>query len=706
MVKLSNRLLEAALRYAREYGWKVFPLDGKRPFPGSHGHKDATTDEAQIRAWWQKNPNANVGVACSSRTGPLVLDIDGTEGFAALLDFIGGKEDKLSAHRVVLSGKKGMHLYFSPNGRSVRRKIKIAGELDVLGDGGYVVAPPSIHPETGKEYAWATDWLSTEMGPFPSFLFDASQASESELTIGNQHRDRVTEGSRDDYLTSRAGSMRARGWSERAVLAALREENEEKCDPPLTERQLRKIARSIGSKPPGMPLEQRLEQINEHYAVVQIGSSVQIMQERDGEMVLLARRDFELLFSNQSVQVTDADGKQKEAKLARRWLEWPGRREYERLVFRPGRPAGPGEYNLWRGWGVERNPDGTCTRFLDHLRRIVCSGNDQHYEWLLDWLAQMFQQPERKSGLAIAMRGSQGAGKSMVGAVLKRLLGPYQIIAEKPDQVTGRFNAHLGECLLLQAEEAFWAGDKKGQGVLKHLVTSDRLIIERKGVDAEEIDNYTRLLITSNSSWVWPADLDDRRLVIFDVKSVRRGDHDYFRSIFRQLEEEGGYGKLLDLLLTREIDEHRLRSEPPRTKALEDQVIHSMEPHEAWLYGLLKSAVLPGPVDILDDGSARIVTRALYDDYTLTLSPHQRRESEQAFGLFIKKHLGRVKGTATRRVHYTTALGRKTSMTSRSQVIPPLEEIRRRYSEIGRAAPRAWGKPSVWRPQETPYSMV
>ena len=144
-----NRLLTAALAYARR-GWAVFPLDGKRPFGGTHGHHDATTDPKVIAAMWRDYPDANVGIRCDSATGPIVVDVDGPDGedLVASLD--------LPPTREATSGR-GRHLYFAPDGQALKRTIKLNGaKLDVLGDGGYVVAPPSIHPKTGRPYAWAS----------------------------------------------------------------------------------------------------------------------------------------------------------------------------------------------------------------------------------------------------------------------------------------------------------------------------------------------------------------------------------------------------------------------------------------------------------------------------------------------------------------------------------------------------------------------
>lgn len=241
--------LTAALRYARR-GWAVFPINGKTPFRGTNGWHDATTETTQIHKWWKKWPDANVAIACDSKKGPLVLDIDGSSGYTLL------EELDLPPTREAQSRKGRLHLYFDPmaNGKLVTRmlKIKFNGvkhDLDILGDGGYVIAPPSVHPETGRRYKWLN---KNRLQPLPSRVlrFVNEHHNEKSKTAAPPLPNVIGEGERDTLLTSLAGSMRRRGASEEAILAALREENATRVDPPLSDGQLRKIARSIAQKPP------------------------------------------------------------------------------------------------------------------------------------------------------------------------------------------------------------------------------------------------------------------------------------------------------------------------------------------------------------------------------------------------------------------------------------------------------------------------
>ncbi len=150
-------LLDHALRYAAR-GWPVFPLAprSKKPLKGTRGFLEATTDADQIRAWWDLHPDANIGVATGRAMGIFVIDIDGARGSASLTELeeeIGPLPDTLDGQ----TGGGGRHLFFEwPVGREIRNKQNLRPGIDVRGEGGYCLIPPSVHPN-GREYAWTTN---------------------------------------------------------------------------------------------------------------------------------------------------------------------------------------------------------------------------------------------------------------------------------------------------------------------------------------------------------------------------------------------------------------------------------------------------------------------------------------------------------------------------------------------------------------------
>jgi hypothetical protein len=146
-------MLDAALSYAAR-GWRVLPVEprGKRPLT-PHGHLDATTDEATIRALWARWPDANVGIACAA-SGLVVLDVDGEHGRDLLTQaFPHGLPTTLRAR----TGREGgEHLYFAaPEGVRFPRALIDDDTAAEIKHKGYVVAPPSVHP-SGRAYEWIT----------------------------------------------------------------------------------------------------------------------------------------------------------------------------------------------------------------------------------------------------------------------------------------------------------------------------------------------------------------------------------------------------------------------------------------------------------------------------------------------------------------------------------------------------------------------
>jgi hypothetical protein len=164
-------MLEHAFEYANR-GWAVFPLfeiqggqcacrkdrcssAGKHPRV-TGGHKAATTDEETIRQWWTEWPEANIGIATGQTSSLLVIDVDqgpNKDGYAniAALEASNGS---LPKDLTVLTGSGGRHIYLAMPDANIRNSAgQLAPHIDVCGEGGYVVAPPSLHI-SGNRYTW------------------------------------------------------------------------------------------------------------------------------------------------------------------------------------------------------------------------------------------------------------------------------------------------------------------------------------------------------------------------------------------------------------------------------------------------------------------------------------------------------------------------------------------------------------------------
>jgi Bifunctional DNA primase/polymerase, N-terminal/Primase C terminal 1 (PriCT-1) len=241
--------INAVLRLAAR-GFRMFPLEprGKRPIIPEWPAK-ATSDSHTLSEWHGEYAGCNWGLACGSGSHVFVLDIDGEEGAAAIQDLC-RKHGDAWMETLTVNTASGRHLYFQyPVAAIVRNSAgKIAAGLDVRGEGGYVVVPPSIHPN-GHRYSWLSE--DALVNPAPAWLLDlvASPAQQGSGTFASSTSGStgriIVEGQRNATLTSLAGSMRLRGMTCTAIEAALLNQNSECCNPPLAEDEVRSIACSV-----------------------------------------------------------------------------------------------------------------------------------------------------------------------------------------------------------------------------------------------------------------------------------------------------------------------------------------------------------------------------------------------------------------------------------------------------------------------------
>lgn len=268
----ADTLLRAALTYAAR-GWAVFPVHtptddgcscrrddcgniGKHPRT-INGYKDATTDASAIERWWGMWPNANIGIACGA-SGLTVIDVDprhgGDETFRDLAQRYG---EDLTETVVALTGSLGNHYLYRADEPPVGSSVNAWEGVDIRGHNGYIVAPPSLHA-SGRTYEWERPASSYELAPFPDIM-----TPRPSRTLAPMVGDEIPNGARNETLTSLAGTMRRRGMTEDAILAALKIENL-RCQTPLPVSDVERIARSVARYAPGKDIPVRTAGVAEY----------------------------------------------------------------------------------------------------------------------------------------------------------------------------------------------------------------------------------------------------------------------------------------------------------------------------------------------------------------------------------------------------------------------------------------------------------
>ena len=252
---VGNIMLKYATYYMKNLGFSVIPVNprDKKPLIPWEEYQSRKATAEEITQWWQKWPNANIGIITGAVSGIIVLDVDGEEGQRSI------KDNKLSLPPAwaARTGGGGFHYFFKHPGNSVCNFVKRLPGIDLRGDGGYIVAPPSIHP-SGNRYQWVISPKDEELAEPPDWLLELIQTtSTGRLEPEDWQRD-IPEGQRNEELTRRAGSLLAKGIPAAEVLTMLLAWNEKHCKPPLPEKEVRTIVASIAKR--------EMEKKNEHKA--------------------------------------------------------------------------------------------------------------------------------------------------------------------------------------------------------------------------------------------------------------------------------------------------------------------------------------------------------------------------------------------------------------------------------------------------------
>lgn len=655
-----DRLRPAALDGLREAGLALIPLrepgavDGEGRLRGKSPRDTDWTrrDYSSFDAAEHMRGGGNVGVRLSD--GDLVVDVDPrnfAEGDDPLARLAADTGLDTAACPRVRTGSGGLHLYLkTPSGVRLRDTLAEYPGVEFKGLGRQVVAPGSVHPETGRTYWWDDDSPRPADSPAaPAALVAlARRPSRPPSSGGGEHTQEEVAAMLDalrpedfrDHAAwfqlmqachhASAGDARQEfvEWSTRDALYAAdaavigRRWDSLHADdggPRVTYRTLHAVLRTAGRAdavprslpeddfeetgappPPGDAGPERLgplERTNETYCAVLHGGKFRVMYTEEDPSFSPTRKawhsvgvqDFKNFLANRRVQRGE-----KPYPLADAWLEWPRRRTARGVLFDPERDH-PGYLNLWTGWSVEpKRGDWSLLREL--LWDALCDRDDALFEYVLDWSAHLAQRPGSVAEVALCFQGEKGTGKGTFARALVSLAGRHGLHVASADQLSGRFNAHLRDLVVLFADEALRPGDRAAENRLKALVTEPTLGYEGKGRDVESGRNFVRVIMATNDDWFLPHGLadDERRFVVQRASRRWKGNTRRFEELNAQL-RSGGLAALLWDLLARDVSRFHPRDSQPRTAAAVEQAARNLGPVGSWWLHVLEEGAPPGP---------------------------------------------------------------------------------------------------------------
>ena len=570
----------------------VIPLfQGKNP--GYAGWQKITDEEAQENIWsWgrEDGKGVNYGIRLGSQFGCICdIDLDSVEARQLAKYYLpdtlkfgrggvvthwlykvnsGGEERKLSSKRFQWDKREE---------KTVVLELRYSGQT---------MGPGSVHPDTGE----LVEWMSGDMDVMREVDCGELVSAVEQLAAASMLLRDWQSGGRDELAVCLVGSMVRGDWEpddvDRFLYGILIEAGDEEGVKRLKAERLLgglssgELRGSGGARVPGLRRLREvcsggglgragfekivewlglgggdiLEEMNAEFAVVKVGGSgVGILREAGGSVDILDRRSFSLLCANREVDL----GGGKRVTADKFWLGHRDRREYlGGVVFKPEWRGGEeveGEYNMWRGFAcgeIEPMPGeefgGGWECFLGHLRVEVCAGRSDLLEYLLGWMAHRVQRPWEPAGSAVVLVGTPRNGKSSVFKIFGRLFGRGYMTVTNIEHISGKFNAHLMDKVLVLADEVTWGGDKQREGVLKTLITEPRRTVEMKGRDSFEVDNCLGVGICSNNEWVVPVGRGDKRYLVMRVGDGRVGDRGYWDALYDEMREGGrGLGRML-----------------------------------------------------------------------------------------------------------------------------------------------------------------
>jgi hypothetical protein len=755
----SPSILEAALQYGAR-GWPVLPLYGidesghcrcKRgaacDSPGKHpcirtgkAFAAASCEPAQIHAWFDgvKGERRNLGLPTGGELA--VVDVDGAEGVATLRQLLAGRQ--LDPTLMAVSGREGggRHLYLYAN----RAPTNSGAGLDIRGEGGLVVAPPSMHA-SGKRYHWLD--ASADISDMPAWMLDwfrarpggAKRTAHSDAKVPEYLRagalprlaDRAADGMEElpdpDDLAAVVALIANdnRGWEDwnrlgMAIWAAsggadyglsmfhMLSAKSKKYDEDATTARWQHYANSppnaigfgtlvheareidptftIPSREPKMVPEQNLapeaketpqepeffkpgaEEFNGHKSLAQLFAEIDL--DKPGNPLIKLNQKFAAIgdlggkclvmswvdskvdrtvkvpsfqsfksFSERyahkyvTLKSQDEDGQTVEEvkSLGAYWLKWGHRRTFEGIDLVPnGERELPGKVlNLWQGFAIEPKP-GAWPLMRAHILDVLAAGDRPSADYIARWAAWAVQHPGERAEAALVLKGGKGSGKGTFADAMRQIFGQHGLHIFNSKHLVGAFNGHLRNCLFLFADEAFWAGDKHGEAVLKGMLTEPVLMIEQKGIDATAWKNRLHVIMAANAEWVVPASHDERRYAVFEVSSSRMGDEAYFAALRAEM-VSGGLAAMLHDLLAYDLKGWHPRK-IVRTAALAEQKARSLDPRHEWWESVLQSGVLPGK----PDATHGVIPATTVYDRARDDVPKLKEASATALGRFLR----------------------------------------------------------------------
>lgn len=272
--------------------------------------------------------------------------------------------------------------------------------------------------------------------------------------------------------------------------------------------------------------------------------------------------DAKMLYANLKVDTMVKRGKKwdlEKKPLFDKWMEHPERKTHAQgIVCDPSGREYSETLNVFPGWGVAPK-QGDWHLMQEHIRTIICAGDEKLYEWLLNWAAWPICNPyiypsdivgdhNMQTTVAPVLQGPEGCGKGTFVQWILSMYGPSGITIATPKQLLGDFSGHLIDKTMTFADEALFAGDPRIVDEMKGRITEDSILINAKFKTAFSIKTGMNYIMASNNDWVVNVTENNRRYCVLEVLGDRIKDDAYFEAIAKERRNGGVAAMMYDLI--------------------------------------------------------------------------------------------------------------------------------------------------------------
>ena len=225
------------------------------------------------------------------------------------------------------------------------------------------------------------------------------------------------------------------------------------------------------------------------------------------------------------------------------------------------------EWNLFKGYGVTAT-QGSCELIRQHIKEVICAGDDVVYEAFLNLLAWQFQQVGKPSRIIVAIRSTeQQIGKSLLTEYLEKMLGVSYFYSNDAANVFSKFNSQIRGKILVVLDEAVFAKDLKLAAIIKSTATAASIPSEEKFVKPILLPSGINILITTNEEHIAHIERSDARYWIITASPHKFGDTNYFLSVVDERDNGGGAEAFLWFLLNRDVSNFIPSRDVPKNNA-------------------------------------------------------------------------------------------------------------------------------------------